>query len=129
MPTVCRVVQDPLQDTVDALLPLLGVDRGRRVRRVRHAEEIEDERQHLAKALVHQEQPAGDLRAGRLGTVAIRDPVEGAPHLQHGQHRDRLPVRDAASLEDGMPRARQRSTNSAHRRDLPVPASATTPTT
>jgi hypothetical protein len=96
-------VEDPLQDTVDTLLPLLGVDRGRRVRRVRHAEQVEDERQHLTEALVHQEQPAGDPCAGRLGTVAIPDLVEGAPHLQYGEHRDRLPVRDAASLEDRDP--------------------------
>jgi hypothetical protein len=72
-----------LQDTVDAFLPLLGVDRGRRVRRVRHAEQVEDERQHLAEALVHQEQAVGNLRAGRLGTVAISDLVEGSAQRPH----------------------------------------------
>ena len=102
MPTVCRVVKHPLQDTVDALLPLLGVDRGRRVRRVRHAEQVEDERQHLRKRC-----PSG--AAGRRSSrgssraVAIPDPEEGAPQLQHGQQRDRLPVRDAAALEDRDP--------------------------
>src|SRR4029453_11014430 len=61
------------------------------------------ERQHPPEPLVHQEQPAGDPRAGRLGTVAIPDLVEGAPHLQHGEHRDLLPVRAPPSLEDRDP--------------------------
>src|SRR5215472_15766505 len=102
-PIVGRVVEDLLQDTVDALLPLLGVNRRRRVRRVRHAEQVEDERQHFTVTLVHQEQPVGDLRPGRLRTVVITDLVEGAPHLQHGEHRDRLAVRDTAPLEDPDP--------------------------
>src|SRR5262245_57285876 len=96
-------MEDPSQDAVNALLPLLGVNHRGRVRRVRHAEQVEEERQHLTKAVVHREQPAGNLLAGRLRIVAIPDLEEGAPHLQHGEDRDRSPVRDAASLEDRDP--------------------------
>src|SRR5262249_6449168 len=66
-----------------------------------HAEQVEDEWQHLTEALVHRHQPAGNLRPGRLGTVVIPNFVECAPHLQHRKHRDRLPVRDTVALQDG----------------------------
>ncbi len=99
LPAVGRVVKHPLHHAVQPLLPLLGVDCGGRVRRVRHAEQVEEKGQHLAEALVHQQQPPGDLRPRRLGAVAVGDPEEGTPELQHGQHRDRLPVRYAVPLE------------------------------
>ena len=80
-------------------LPLLGIDRGCGVGRVRHTEQIENERQIVPVGLIHPQQPFGNLRAGFLGTVGIGDPVISAPQFQHRQHRDCLAVRHPVGFQ------------------------------
>ena len=119
-----------LQDTVDALLPLLGVDAGAGFSGSGHAEELEDDGSTSRNPSSSGEQPAGDPVAGRRGSSSRSvDPVvRRATSPAWAASGSPSRARRRGPRGRGLPRARQLSTNSAHRRDLPVPASATTPT-
>jgi hypothetical protein len=103
--------------------------RGQRPLGIGNAQEVEHERQALAQPLVEEEEPPGDLLAGRLRAVLLGDAVDLPHELEHREVGDRLSVRDAVRVLHRNPRARQRWTNSQHRRLLPTPGSATMPTT
>ncbi len=81
----------------------LGIHARRRALGVGHSEEIEDQRQVLAEALVEQQQLAGDPLARRLIGVEVGDVEVGAHDLEHGQQRNPRRVRLAGGLVHGDP--------------------------
>ena len=68
--------------------------------RVGNAEEIEDQREYLAQALVEKDIPSGDLFTGGLAGVPLRDTEETPEELKHRQQRKRPAVRNAVRLGD-----------------------------
>src|SRR5260370_8060161 len=66
--------------------------------RIGHAEEVEDQRQRVAEALVEEEQASRDLLARRDRPVEVVDPEVSAQQLEHGMKGGeaamRLSVRD-----------------------------------
>jgi hypothetical protein len=51
--------------------------------RIGNAEEIEDQGENLAQALIEKEKPAGDLFAHELVGVLVRDAEEVPEELEH----------------------------------------------
>src|SRR5207247_9983418 len=76
---------------VHALSPALGV---------RHAEEVEEERQRFGELRVEQEHGAGDLPAGCLAAVLLGDAEERPQELEDREEGNHPPVRDAVRLVD-----------------------------
>ncbi len=74
-------LRDLAQHPEQVPLARLGIHPRRRILRVRHAEEIEQQRQHLAVFLGEEQQAPRDLLAHQLIAVALADPVVLAEHL------------------------------------------------
>jgi len=99
---------------VDALLSLLGVDRGGRVRGVWHAEEVERRTAVTSRKLSSSGAAARDPRASRLGP-SLSGSRRMRAHSSMGSV-GLLPVCDASSSRPGSA-SRDSLVNSAHRRD------------
>jgi hypothetical protein len=64
-------------------LSALRVHRWSRALRIGNAEEIEDQREYLAQALVQKDIPSGDLFTGGLVGVLLSDTEEAPEQLKH----------------------------------------------
>ena len=94
------VLHELTQHAEELALLQIGVDVRHRTLRVGHAEELEQDRQNLAVAVVEQEQVSGELLARAAVRVLLGDAVVVAEDLQDRQERNVLAVRRAASLDD-----------------------------
>ena len=94
------IVQHPLHETMKPLLALLDIGRRRRIGEVGDAEQVEDDRQVLAVAFVHGSSAPEIFARAASGPSSSPTSKEGAPELQHRQHRRRLTVGEAARLEN-----------------------------
>jgi hypothetical protein len=91
------------QHAEELALARLGVHARRRLRRVGHPEELEEQRQHLPEALVDQQQPPGDLLTHAAIVVLLADAEVGAEDLEDGQEGDVPAVCHRVCFERGEP--------------------------
>ena len=81
-------------------LPLAGlrIHAGHRPLGIRNAEEVEQQGQRVGQRRIEQEERAGNLPAGRLVAVLLRDAEVATHQLEDREERDHLPVRDAVGV-------------------------------
>jgi hypothetical protein len=85
-----RPLEEPARDTEKLALSRLGLHQRRRCSRIRDAEEVEENRKHIAEAFVKEQQAIGDLFARETGVVAIFDAEVAAEDLEDRDQRDAL---------------------------------------
>jgi hypothetical protein len=73
---------EPSDHVEEPSLPGLRVERRSRAFRIRHAKEIEHDREPLGELLVEQYHPTGDLVAGRPRRVLLSDPEVATEELE-----------------------------------------------
>jgi hypothetical protein len=94
------VLHQLAQHAEELALLQIGVDVRHRMVGVGHAEELEQNRQHLAIAVVQREHMTGELLACAAVRVLLSDAVVMAKDLQDRQQGDIPAVRRAAPLDD-----------------------------
>ena len=85
------------------MLATLRVHRRSGTLRIGNAEEIENQGENLAQALVEKQKPPGDLFARELVGVLLHDAEKAPEELEHRQQRKRLPVGNSVRLEGRQP--------------------------
>ena len=93
------VLDDRAQHDKELALFGVGIERGCWVVGVRRSEELEHNRQHLAKALVEQQEPASDFLSHHPVVVLFSDAVVGAEDLEHWEVGEILAVRKRLAFE------------------------------